>query len=307
MDIGRALELAWHRIQNGQIDGAMDVLRQLLGNEPDLPEAHAYLALCLLNKKRLHAAEQEARMALALEPGLELTHYVLAHVGIAQRQFKMAREHIDQLLDMDPNHAPYYLLQADLAELTRNRKAVLPLLHKALELDPESSRVLAELSRYHAGKGELDMAERFARESLQHEPENVDGLVAMGHVLLQRGQIEAARDHAVWAIRHDPTNDMALRLMAGIKARQSPFLGLWWRYNVWMNKIGSTRSILVLLLAYVLYRILTMGFGDLGQQDAARIVHFAWLGFVVYTFMGPTLFEKSLKKELSDVTLSRDF
>jgi lipopolysaccharide export LptBFGC system permease protein LptF len=74
-----------------------------------------------------------------------------------------------------------------------------------------------------------------------------------------------------------------------------------------MNSVGSTRSILVLLFAYLVFRVTTMGFNDLGQPEIANYVQWAWLAIVIYTFVGPTVFMKSLKKELSEVKLSREF
>jgi tetratricopeptide (TPR) repeat protein len=180
-------------------------------------------------------------------------------------------------------------------------------LEKAFELDPESSEVMAELGEYYANSGALDMAEHFAHKSLRHEPESVYCLVAMANVLLRKGRVNEAKDHAVWALRHDPENQSALHVMAGIKARKSPLLGIWWRYNLWMSSIGSTRSVLVLLLAYIAYRILTMGFDDMGQQILATMAHYVWIGLVIYIFIYPALFQKSLRKELSNVELSKYF
>ncbi|MCW8891372.1 MAG: tetratricopeptide repeat protein [Sedimenticola sp.] len=307
MDIDRSLDMVQRQIQNGQLDGAMDLLRQILSYDPDLPDAHAYLSLCLLSKKRLHASQQEADIALTLDPGFELAHYALANICIALRKFSKAQVHVTQLLDMDPNHASYYLLQAHLYRLLQKKNAILPPLQKALELDPESPEVLSELSEYHADRGDLELAQQFADEALRHEAENVDALVAMGNVLLHQGLIEEAREHAVWALRHQPDSNSALALMAGIKAKSSPVLGIWWRYNVWMSRMGSTRAVLVLLLAFVVYRLMTMGFEDLGHADAAGMLQIAWLGIVFYTFIGPSLFNKSLQKELSGVQLKEDF
>lgn len=307
MDIDRLMELARRRIQTGQNDGAIDALRQVLAFEPDLSEAHAYLALCLLNAKRLHAALQEARIALSLESDSELAHYALANIYIAQRDFINAQEHAGHLMEMDPNHPPYYLLQASLNRLRRKMNEILPLLEKALELDPESPRVLAELSDYYVDRGELGKAERYAHDSLSRDPENVNGLVAMGNVLLRQGKTEESREHAVLALQHAPDNVAALALLAGIKARKNPALGLWWRYNVWMNSVGGTRSIAVLLLAYIIYRIATMGLQDMEMPEVASLVQYLWMAIVVYTFIGPSLFTKSLRKEMSDVRLKKEF
>lgn len=307
MDIDRLLELAWQRMQHGQIDGAIESLREVLAEDPDQADAHAYLALCLLDKKRVHAARHEASLALAIEPGSEIAHMGMANIAIAQRDFEAAQEHIDQLLEIDPADPRYYVLQADLNRLLRKNDRILPLLQRALELAPESSSVLAELSDYYYGIGDPDQAERYAHESLRQDPESVRGLIAMGYVLLQRGEIEEAREHAVAALQQAPDNSAALALIASIKARTNPLLGLWWRYNVWMNSVGSTRSIMVLLVAYLVFRVATMGFKDMGQAEIANYVQWAWFAIVIYTFVGPTLFIKSLKKELSEVKLSREF
>ena len=307
MNTDRLLEQSWHQIQLGHFDGAIHTLKELLSIYPDIAEAHAYLALCLLSKKRIHAAASEAGMALALNAELELSHYVMAHVLIGKRQLKDAERHISHLLDSSPNNAEYYLLKADFCHLAHRQGEMLPLLEKALELDPESPKVLAELSAYYTMVGQLDEAESRAYESLHLEPSNVSGLVAMGNVLLRRGRTEEAREHAIWALRQEPDNHQALFLISNIKARKNPLLGLWWRYNTWMSSVGSARSILVLLFAFIIYKMLTMIAGDLGKNDVASLIHYVWLGLVIYTFIGPTLFLKTLKRELDDVKLKEEF
>lgn len=307
MEIQRILELARQRMSLGQTDGAIDALRQALAHDPDLAEAHAYLAICLVQRKRLHAAGQEAGMALALDPELEVAHYAMATVAMARRDFRLAEQHIQQLQEADPNHAPYYLLYAELKALMQRSAEVLPLLQKALELDPESTRVLAQLSDYHLNRGELQQAEAFAHEALRQEPESVAALVAMGGVLLRRGNAADAREHAVWALRQEPDHEGALVLLSGVKARTSPLLGLWWRYNTWMNSVGSGRSILILLFAYLLFRVATMGLHDLGRPELATAVRYLWLAIVIYTFVGPALFMKALRRELATVKLREGF
>ena len=129
----------------------------------------------------------------------------------------------------------------------------------------------------------------------------------MGNVLLRRGKVEEAREHAVWALRNDPADRGALRLMAAIKARQNPFLGLWWRYSTWMGSLGDGRAIVVLLGAYVAYRVLTITVADRGNAGLANLVSALWLAFVAYTWFGPAMFRRSLERELESVKLERGF
>jgi tetratricopeptide (TPR) repeat protein len=306
-NISRLLEQARLHIQHGHIDGAMDVLRDILSRDPDLADAHAYLAICLLRKRRGHAAAQEARIALTLEPESELAIYALALSQFAQRSFREAESLILRLLDLDPNDPRYYLLLADLYAATAQKKKVLPLLQKALTLAAENPDTLSKLSDYYLEVNNLGQAEHHAREALQMDPEHADALVSMGQVLLQKGDVMAAREHAIWALRREPGNSSALYLLTAIKTRSNPFLGLWWRYNTWINRIGMTRAILVLLAAFIIYRVAFMVFTDMDRKDIATIVNFCWLAIVIYSFIGPTLFEKALRKELTSVKLTKSF
>ncbi len=306
-NIARLLEQARLHIQHGHLDGAIDVLRDILSNDPDFADAHAYLAICLLKKRRGHAAAQEARIALTLEPESALALYALALSQFAQRQFREAESHILRLLDLDPNDPSYYLLLVDLYNATAQKKKVLPLLQKALALAPENPDTLSKLSDYYLAVNDLGRAQHHAREALQMDPEHADALVSMGQVLLQNGDVANAREHAIWALRREPGNSSALYLLTAIKARANPFLGLWWRYNTWINRIGMTRSILVLLAAFIIYRVASMAFTDMGRKDMATIVNLCWMGIVIYSFVGPAIFEKALKKELADVKLTKNF
>ena len=58
-----------------------------------------------------------------------------------------------------------------------------------------------------------------------------------------------------------------------VKARQSPFLGLWWRWNARMSGLGGGKQIIVLVGSYLAFRVLDFALGDLGRPDAAAAGH----------------------------------
>jgi tetratricopeptide (TPR) repeat protein len=192
-------------------------------------------------------------------------------------------------------------------DLTGQKDKVLPLLEKALELDPENPGVLVAMGDYYLDEGDLDLAERYAREALTIFAQNQDALVLMGYVLLRRGRTEEAREHAIWALRVNPAARGPLRLMASVKARSNPFLGLWWRGSVWMGSLGQSKAIMVLIGAYAAYRVLTIVLRGTIPDPYVNAIQFAWLGIVVYTWVGPGLFRRMLTKELSKVSLRKDF
>ena len=87
----RALALAELRLTSGNSRGAIDLLRMALSQEPDHPEAHALLAIALLDERRFTAAHHEAGLALAIDPAVPGALYALGEVCIARRRFVRGR------------------------------------------------------------------------------------------------------------------------------------------------------------------------------------------------------------------------
>lgn len=272
-----------------------------------LAEGHALLALALLSQKRVHAAEYEAREALRLEPDLLTGLQVLASVAMLRSRLKEAEEHTTRLLELAPEEPALWRLLAQLRDLQGRPKDRHEALLHALSLNAADPDTLVDLGEEALERGNVMEAERRAREALALTPEHPDGLVLMGRVLLWQGHLSAAHEHAVWALRQNATNGAALRLLVGIKARRSWWMGLWWRFNTWMEMLGPTRSTLVLLVAYVLSRVATLGAEDLGSPEGARAVQWVWLALVVYSWVAPGLFQRMLRKELTEVRLKAGF
>ena len=105
----------------------------------------------------------------------------------------------------------------------------------------------------------------------------------------------------------DPRERGALHLLAALKTRRNGFLGFWWRYNTWMGTLADGHSVVVLLGMYVTYRFATLGLGDLGYPRFASALSWLWLAFVVYTWIGPIVFQRALQRELATITIKPDF
>lgn len=301
------LARAEHQLRHGNRHGAINSLKRLLGHEPEHAYAHALLALCLLHQKRLHAASHEIHLAIQLEPELPFIHYVNGHIALAHRKFKAAEDHFNTALGLQPDAAAFQLGLAQVYDLlgdqTRQRQA----LEQALALDPSDDDCHAQLGEFHLQRGNLAPAEACARDALAINPDSHGAIILMGHILLRRGQILEAREHSLWALQQDPSSVRALHLMAHIKARTNPFLGLWWRFNTMMTRLGETRLILAMILMFVVYRVGSQVLKDMDLGTAAMWLSFAWLAFVIYTWVGPALFQRTLAKELAGFKLRGDF
>lgn len=303
----RRLELAQRLISIGQLNGAVEQLRQVLSDDPDHPDAHALMALVLHDQLRLHAAEHEAHLAVTLEPEGYLPLLASGVILLARRRLQEAQERFEHLQSLDPTAPQPLRMLARVRALQGRRKEAKPLLDQALELDPEDVETLTDLGQWHLDTGDRLGAEKWARRALEIEPEDQEALVLMGHILLREGRTEEAREHAVWALQKDPGDRGALILLSSVKARKNPLLGLWWRYSVWMGSLGAGRAIFVLLVAYVLYRFGVITAGHMEQENLGGLLRMVWLAIVAYTWFGPALFSRSVQRELAEVTLREDF
>ena len=122
-------------------------------------------------------------------------------------------------------------------------------------------------------------------------------------MLLRDGDVTAAREHCLAALQRDPSDVESLVLMTAIKTRSNPLLGLWWRYNSWLQQAGEARAVVILLVAFVIYRVVTIASVDAGATTVAAGVSVLWLALVVYTWIGPSLFHRALRKELASIQL----
>ncbi|WP_394825278.1 tetratricopeptide repeat protein [Pendulispora albinea] len=304
-DSQRWVDRAIEALDRGQPESAIDLLRNALTFDPNDARAHALLSYALLESRRIGAALVEARAAVALDPNLSVAHLVLGDAWLAHRKPQRAREHFDAAHRLDPSRpAPLRGLARFEAFYDRDDAAI-ELLDRALSLDPEDPETLVELGQAHLGRGHLDEAERYARAALELSPEQSNALVIMGHVLLRRGDVGGAREHAGWAIRAG-SRIPALNLIAAIKARESLFLGVWFRLNSMLAELGP-KAMLVLLAAYVAQRFLILVLQDLGHPRVAELVSYAWLGLCVYSWVAPGIFQRMLLREIRSVRLRGDF
>lgn len=303
----RLLELALRQLRQGQIDAAMDTLVQRLGDDPDDAEAHALLARCLLQRKRPHAAAIEARRAIEEEPESLSALLAAAAVAIAQRKLAQAQEHLHTAQSLYPDlavvhdsYARLYLAWGREAQAGEHNR-------QACELDPEDTDYLALRAWLAFQAGDRAQAERWALEVLNDEPDHVEALCVLGHCALARGDADSAREHAAWALQIDPMDERALTLLGAIKARQNWLLGLWWRFQSYVSAGSRTRAVVLLLGMFLVYQITLIALDDHGQQQLIAPLSYLWLGFCLYTWIAPSWFWRSVRRELEQVRLRPNF
>lgn len=301
------IALAQQQLQQGHDDGAIESLTLALGQDVNNAYAHALLAICLVRRNRLAAAQHEATAALNLAPQDWFSHLCAGKVNYAQRRPAQAEEHLKTAVELSPQN-PWPLRELGSFYLSQDRPAqAREFIDAACALAPDDASNLAALARWHLIDGDVVRAEAIAREALSSDPQDDEALQVLGWAVLRQGRTDEAYEHALWVVRNAPTDSEAMRLLMAVKARRNPLLGLWFRFSMFVGGGSGRRTVLLLIGMYLGIRLLSLVLADLGYPAAASAVTYAWLAFCVYTWVAPTVFQRMLRKELEQVKLKPDF
>ena len=295
---GPALGLAWSYHSRGLHDLAIAELKRELAMAPSDPVAHALLASCLLAKGRVHAAEYEVGEALKLDPGSTFASLTLARVLTLRNRWGAALRVCSEVLAADPADAEAHLLRAEVCLLSGHRPQALSSLEAAASLRPDDIAVMRGFADYHLQAGDLAQAEHFARAVLAQDAEDADGHLLMARVCLLRDEVDVAEQHAATAIVADPDSQEALRAFVDVKTRRSPLLGVWWRWNAWMQRFGMRGMVSVLISAYIVFNLAALVVEDLGYPGVSSAIQYLWLALAVYSWVAIPLYQRRLRAEL---------
>ncbi|HEX9619394.1 MAG TPA: hypothetical protein VF989_04625, partial [Polyangiaceae bacterium] len=90
----RELDVARQKLRSGNLHGAVEALRRVLGRAPEHALAHTLLAAALLDQRRIHAGLHEAKLGVQLDVEAPLAHQILGRAYLAQRKFELSDEHL---------------------------------------------------------------------------------------------------------------------------------------------------------------------------------------------------------------------
>src|SRR3954470_10843863 len=96
VNVGRA------RVQEGNMAGAEEVLRQALHIDPELAKTHFFLATALKSLGRYDEAIDHLKSASAKYPRDRVVLNQLGRVLFLQRQYKAAVAELNKVLEIDP-------------------------------------------------------------------------------------------------------------------------------------------------------------------------------------------------------------
>ena len=268
---------------------------------------HTLLADCLLSQKRLIGAEYELNVAQGLDPNTPYVYLVRGRLQLLQGKFDPAISSVREALALDPEYVEALLLEAQLLQLKEQPEEALTKLKRAAALAPSELNVIVALGDYHLARGDAKQALELARDAMRSDAGSDDANVLMGQAYLAMGETHEADMHARYAISQNPDNSSALRLLVNVRMRENWFVGLWWRFNNSIQHLTNAQQGLVLILAFLLFQLAAQICRDLGFTILGNAMSYAWLLIVAYSWVGLPIYQRALKKMLSEFRFNPKF
>jgi tetratricopeptide (TPR) repeat protein len=231
-----------HRVRGG-IDSAEVAYRAAIELNPDHERPHLELGKMHSELSKWEEAEKEFRTAIEKRPDHSGGYWGLMYSGWRTGRVKEAKESLRRHVEQYPyNCEAYYVLSEYLAwwlgdydaglkvideALARNPDRVWPHLllaesyayriattsqpekaveavQRAVELRPNSGRVLNRVGYVYEELGEFDLALDYYNQALDVNPGSADILTSMADLLLRQGKYERAAEVAYRAVQEFP-------------------------------------------------------------------------------------------------------
>lgn len=190
------MEEAAAAVELGDLQRALQLVRQVRTVRPDEPEYFRLEARILAEIGQYRAAEEVASQGLQQDSDHKELRYTRALVREEVGDYAGMEADIRQVIEDHPKEArAYNFLGYSLADRGVRLSEALRLLERANELEPNQGYILDSLGWAYFRLGRLETAESYLRQALeQSEEEDPEILVHLGEVLEARGRPEEARE-----------------------------------------------------------------------------------------------------------------
>ena len=200
--------------KDGARDRAIGLLREAIGLDRLLWEAHYNLGVVLVGIGDLAGAEDELRTASKLAPDAEEVAIALGELRRQRGENKEAAEALGDFLQDHPSAIEARILDVTALRDSGQLDAAMKQAQEVLVRKPGDAGALAELALTHLAKGERDTASLLAKQALDANPKSAVAERATGMIALAVGDDASAFAAFSKAAQFDP-HDTTARLNMG--------------------------------------------------------------------------------------------
>ncbi len=191
-------------LHNRRFDLAEKELSAALAGDPDHPQSHAFLAVCLAHRKEFREAADHIRSAFHSGAGVSTVHHCAAVVAFLEKRSPEAIEAVAAALAIEPTSVESWVLQAQIFVAMRQGKAALDSSAKALELEPSNTQARIMRAAAYLIIGDTQGSSRELAEVLTITPENAAARAMRGWLHMDGTKRSQALEDFRESLRMDP-------------------------------------------------------------------------------------------------------
>jgi tetratricopeptide (TPR) repeat protein len=283
-------------IEQGRPDRAEQELREALADDPNNPDTHVALALCLFALDRYEEALAEAEAAVVLAPELPSAHHARAYALLGLGRGRAAEAAARHTIELDPTHASAYGTLAAALSARQKWQASLDAAEEGLAVDPEDESCANTRAVALIQLGRAEEADFQLESALRRDPENPDTHRNLGWKALHDGRPHEAIVHYREALRLDPSDEAAREgLVEALKSRNIVYR-LFLRFFLFLTKF-EPRTVMLIFLGTIVARMLIRSVAAKVPALAPVLwpVFWALVAFVLLTWIASPLFNALLR------------
>jgi predicted O-linked N-acetylglucosamine transferase (SPINDLY family) len=204
MKTADALELALQHQQAGRFPQAQALYQEILGREPNQPQALHLLGVLARAAGRLDIAADLIGRAVRADASVPDHHYDLGLTYAMQGRLDDAIASFRRALALNPDHL---MAQTDLGNIHLQQgrmEEAAACYEAALTLNPHSAETYLNLGITFLSRNRLDEAVQHLQRSIEIHPGNALAHYNLGFVLNELGRVEEAAAHFQEALRRAP-------------------------------------------------------------------------------------------------------
>jgi tetratricopeptide (TPR) repeat protein len=187
-DVDSAVKLTQLFADDGKMSSAFELLEKTLQQDlkkPDREKLVLSKATLKARQRQWKEAEDICGKILEGKQGNMDAHLLMGKILLATRKYPEAELHLNQVATARPADEEAQILLTHSLRLNKKDTLALDNLKRAIEANPESSKLRMELVRYHFGRKELDSAIQVLDRGIELDRQNV-------MFLRTRGELEAS-------------------------------------------------------------------------------------------------------------------
>ena len=186
------LTLAHSCLRSAQYQCVLDVYKEILTLNAESAEADMLAGEALDEMKDRTAAIEQFRAAVKADAKMPEAHFGLGYLLWCELQFEDASKEFQAELDLNPNHVQALTYLGDTQMKLSHPESALPLLEKAVRIDPKDQLAHLDLGILHIDAGRNDDALRELKTAEQLDPNDQNVHFRLGRFYKSLGKTTEA-------------------------------------------------------------------------------------------------------------------